>query len=627
MAETKKVIGSNKCVLLSAVILLLTATILIYWSGLGGPLVLDDTAVLGRFLDERFSALDFSHYLIDPSGPLGRPVAMLSFAANAFFSIDTFYWKLINLALHLATGVVVFLLINRLCVVLRSQFEDVNDHSWMNKWFALLVAAVWLLHPLHISTVLYLVQRMTILSTLFSLLALFSYLVARRDEFGTAHSIRWQVLCWLVFFPLALFSKENAALLPLFILLVELCVFQRERLSHAKVGRIALAVSLLAVSVVFLRLDRILAGYARRDFSLWERLMTEGRVLVEYILMLVAPAQRRMGFFHDDTVVSTSLWQPWTTLPSIILLGALVFVAFRIRKTKPLVSLGILIFFAGHIIESTVIALELMFEHRNYLPSVGLLLAISAFMAQMIESKRFKVGLALALLMVLSALSYSRVDTWSSEESLDYYINMVHPKSERITEKLATKWSRFGLYEIAKKRLDSFDSLGANIHRAEIECLENKLLDASDLNFDWKRYRVADNYPVQKLVAIANLGLDGKCNFDDELFLSVLSEVMSITITPRSNRQLLLIYKAHYLHKQGLFDKAIDELNKAYALDKKNLLPLLLSCDWLVDLDLRDRAEQVCRTAFSKTKRHGNAQEEGALEFTRSKFIAKGWTP
>jgi hypothetical protein len=363
---------------------------------------------------------------------------------------------------------------------------------------------------------------------------------------------------------------------------------------------------LVVSGVVFciFKADRILGGYARRDFSLSERLMTESRVLVDYLGMLLLPAQQRMGFLHDDYVISKGLLDPSTTLLSTLLIVFLISGAILIRKKMPLVSLGILFFFAGHLLESTIISLELVFEHRNYLPSLGIFMAVAGLLSYSVENKKAVAGFFAVVLVAILFITFNRVQTWSSAMMMDYYIGMVHPKSERMASKTARDRAAYGKYDLARKKLESFDSLGVKIHRLQIDCLENKKLDDKSLNIAMDSYRVVDNYVVIGVTDIANAGLDDECNFSSEAFVILLNKMLSKTVTPRTNRQIVMIYKAHFLWRLERHQDAFKTLKATFKLDMYNPLPLLLTCEWMLDIEDYTQGEPVCREALAVASRN-----------------------
>jgi hypothetical protein len=568
--------------------------------------MLDDKAVLGLMLDPSFGQSDIKHFFYTITGPLGRPVSMATFVGNALLSGDLFYWKFVNLVIHIACGFLIYLVLDRLLTIGRRVFQEEKSISLI----PFCISIVWLLHPLHVSTVLYTVQRMTQLSTLFTLAALLTYLVARQRQLNNQRFLLYQVITWTVLFPLGIFSKENALLFPVFLILIELFYINSQKLSNKKVLLMMSAFLGSGLAFCIAKADQIVAGYIRRDFSLLERLMTEPRVLVDYIGMLLLPAQQRMGFMHDDYVISKGLLDPWTTSISILLILFLISTAFYIRKKMPLVSLGIVFFFAGHALESTVLSLELVFEHRNYLPSLGVFMAVAGLVRHFVESKILAVGGFGFVVVILMYITSARVETWSSEIAMDYYIGMVHPKSERMASKMAGKWAGYKEYDSARKILQPLNSLGVKIHRLDIDCLEKKQLRDEQLNIDMSQYKVADNYVVRGVSDIANAGLDDECEFSPAVFISFLDNILTKTVTPASNRQVVLIYKAHYLWSLGFKQKAIMVSKETYKYDGSNPIPLFMACEWLLDIEDYKQGPLVCNDALlvasRNMSRHGD---------------------
>ncbi|OGT20785.1 MAG: hypothetical protein A2V90_09080 [Gammaproteobacteria bacterium RBG_16_57_12] len=559
-----------------------------YWSGLYGPLLLDDTSNLGRILSPEFGPDDALISLLNDSGLLKRPIAMLSFIINGLTGKDLFYWKLTNLIIHLCTGILLYFLTTRL---LRYANAD-------SRLMAAIVAAVWLLHPIQVSTVLYTVQRMTELSALFVFAAILSYTIARERQEKRMTAWPLQLLTWLIFFPLGIFSKENALLFPIFILLLEIFLFSRESFNNQRLIKIAfLVLPFIVIAIVFAG-DWILAGYEARGFTVLERLYTESRVIVAYLGMLLIPAQRRMGFAHDDFPLSYGLLDPWTTLPSITAILILIFIAFFLRKKHPLIGFGILFFFSGHAMESTVISLELMYEHRNYLPSFGILLATVATLNIIVKNRTIITTFTTIAFCLLIFTTHVSANTWSSAVTLYYYMEMTHPHSERLAAIKSTQFADTQQYALALKRLEGFNSLGARFHRLNIHCLENGRLDNQLLNIDFNHARLADNYAVMQLTDLANRGLDNECDFSSEFFVTLLNRFYELPTLTNANRQIVLMYRAHYLWGMNRKEDALETLNKTFIINKKNPIPLFLACQWLLDTYRMEEAKSTCNTAL-----------------------------
>jgi protein O-mannosyl-transferase len=249
------------------------------------------------------------------------------------------------------------------------------------------------------------------------------------------------VLCLLA----AYASKENGLLLVPFILAVEFALFGfRTRTGEVsqKVLGAAVALVLVAMTVVVVTervdLSRLLSTYEIREFSLEERLLTQPRVLLFYIGLILFPAVGRFGIWHDDFPTSTSLFSPPDTLLAIFVIVLLFAIAVGVRKRYPLASLGILWFFVGHAMESTFLPLEMIHEHRNYTASFGVLLVLVTFLAHLSRVRMQLKVVTLILLGVASSFNLTlRAEDWSSflRHAVSEYLN--HPNSARATFHMA----------------------------------------------------------------------------------------------------------------------------------------------------------------------------------------------
>lgn len=346
----------------------------IYWPGLQGGFFFDDGPSIlqpeGVRL-ERLSPGDVRLALASGgAGPSGRPVAQLSFGLNHYASgFSPFAFKATNLAIHLCAGFLVFMLMLRLLVL--------SQPSRARLAGAVALAAIWLLHPIQVLPVLHIVQRMTSLSALF-LFAAFLLHLRGRQLAGTAGTIP-MVLAWAVLWPLSFLSKETGILFPFLVLAWELTV---QRSACGSLDRFARTLSVVLLGAVAAAAcyaispsgEWLWAGYAMRSFTPGERLLTEGRIIWFYLGLILLPRLEALGLYHDDIPLSGSLFDPWTTLPAILGLGGLLWIAWKWRDKSPLTAFGILWFLIGHMLESTVLPLEIAHEHRNYLPLFGLLL-------------------------------------------------------------------------------------------------------------------------------------------------------------------------------------------------------------------------------------------------------------
>ncbi len=311
-----------------------------------------------------------------------------------------------------------------------------------NPWPALLVAALWLLAPLNLTPVLYVVQRMTSLSALFVLAGLWCHVTGRlRMAEGDGRGF-WLALAGLPLAGIGGLAKEIAALYPLLVLVLEWTLLRGLGAPRRwlLVGLAAVLPVALGIAYLFTHLGML--NFGGRAFTLEERVLTEARVLWLYLRMLFSPDLGLLGLFHDDIRTSIGLTSPWTTLPAV--LGWLVLLPAAILGARrwPLAAFAVLFYLAGHALESTVFPLELVFEHRNYLPSFGPLFALGAGALLLAARARHGRWLKLGLVVYLglfAAVTHLRAWDWSTEDRLILSEAERHPESVRASFALAKR--------------------------------------------------------------------------------------------------------------------------------------------------------------------------------------------
>ncbi|NCT86226.1 hypothetical protein GXB84_02630 [Stenotrophomonas acidaminiphila] len=390
--------------------------VLCFTPGLNGGFILDDRANItenAALYISQFGGEDllYAAYSFQPGGS-SRILSMLSFALDYWRGgMDAAVFKTTNLVIHGLTALALALFLRQLL--------------GLAKWpprraaaGAVVLATLWALHPLQVSSVLYVVQRMQTLVTLFMVLALWAYLCMRKAQMAGLRSRQYGVLVGL-FWALGFASKEDAALFPLYALALELTVL------HFSAASPQLAVlwrrGCLAMAVVGVALYALLVvphywhwgAYPGRDFSSYERLLTQGRVLVMYLGQMLWPLPSRLPFFYDDLVISRGLLQPVATLPALLLLIGLLAWAWCWRKRRPLFAFGMLLFFAGHFMTSNVLNLELAFEHRNQLPLIGVLLAVADLCMAMWQRLAMRPPMGIVLVMLLVS-AFGVATAWRS---------------------------------------------------------------------------------------------------------------------------------------------------------------------------------------------------------------------
>jgi tetratricopeptide (TPR) repeat protein len=471
----------NVLLVTSALYLLALLSATCYWPGLSGPFLFDDYAnlpALGAFNGVRDWAT-FKLYLFgNQSGPTGRPLAMLSFLIDDNnWPSDPRAFKYTNLMLHLLNGALLFWLCLKL---LRALFTDSEVRPL---WIALLAAGGWLLHPLHASTVLYPVQRMAMLSTLFVLAGLLAYAHGRlgidRDR---RSAYAWMSAGLILGTLLATFSKENGALLPLLALVLEVTIFRPRQDRIGRLSRYWLVPFLLAPSaallgyLLFPLVDGSLAArFAGRPFTAIERLLTESRILFDYLYYWFIPRVDSPGILTQNFPLSRGLLDPPSTLAAVAGIATLMALAAALRRRWPGLSLAILFFFAGHLIESTLIPLELYYEHRNYLPSLFLLLPLAVGVERLVQRRRVWILGAVLLLGVPGLLTAERAQVWSSDLNLALQWARMNPLSQRAQRHAANAAMRakqplLALEILTQAQASMPEKLPIRLHRLILSC-------------------------------------------------------------------------------------------------------------------------------------------------------------
>jgi tetratricopeptide (TPR) repeat protein len=416
-----------------AVVMLLA--VVAYLPALPGPFLLDDFGSV-RPLGDQGGVVDWHSFKAfvfgGNAGPTGRPLSLLSFLIDANnWPADSWPFKRTNLVIHLVTAAVLGVLVAAILKTLEFDRLDI-------RWIALVTAALWLLHPFLVSTTMYIVQRMAQLATLFMFSGLAAYLHGR--SFLASNPRKAYVIMTLAigfFGVLAILSKENGILLPLLVGVFEITVIASQRHRLPALNRYwAAAFITIPSSIVGLYLIRasMLGGFfgvlSPRDFSIYERLLTQGRVLADYLQHWFLPKLYTTGVFQDHVLKSTGLLDPATTLLGYLLHTALIVCAFLKRRQWPLFSLAVLFFYGSHLLESTVVNLELYFEHRNYAAVAFLFLPFVSWLRRNATVRVFGLVSIAVLTLMFSFTRYSAT-VWESLPSMIESSALKAPTSPR----------------------------------------------------------------------------------------------------------------------------------------------------------------------------------------------------
>lgn len=568
-------IGSNNCWRYFLIIIVCTA---IYSNTLTSPWQLDDFAnivdnPLIRISDFSVnSLLSASNLLHDQTnfylGIPYRPAAFLSFAFNWYFSKENVTgYHLVNIGIHILCACLLYFLLLFLFKSpnLKDRFHyygcEENYENNINN-IALLAAIFWAVNPIQIQAVTYIVQRMAALATLFYLLGMIFYVKARLNKKKLQRA--WLFLGCLCCLVLGILSKEIVLLLPVSLGLIEIIFFQDLTIDANRKKCYKIVIVILATTAIFtLLLASILEinfikfineGLEGRPFTLKERILTEPRIVIFYLSQIFYPVFSRFSIDHSITV-STSLFEPITTLAAILLIIGLIIIAlFRIQKS-PILSFAILFYFVNHIMESSIIPLELIFEHRNYLPSLFIFFPISEIAIRILNYYRklsrqfmflFTYLIVTVLIIIVGVTTYMRNDVWRSEKTLWEDALPKAPDSARPYGRLGVCYEREGNYDLALKFYET------------------------SLSKQWSRYsyRSTTFYIMGKIYTLKKDYIKAIELYDK-----------SLSINP--NNFNLMFYKAQLLFTMGKLEESEQILNflfqqKYIPWDDFNLMGLIL---------------------------------------------------
>lgn len=419
---------------LGAVMVLAALGLAVYWPGLAGGFVFDDYVnlnALGRYGSVRDLDGMLRYLSSGVADATGRPVAMLSFLLDAHtWPADPAPFKWHSLLLHIANGLLLGALLQRLGRLLPLTPRDALFAAWT-------AALTWTLHPLWVSTTLYVVQRHAMLAAFFVLLGLHTWLQARAcaacGQWGRARL--WAMLALPLCLLLAALSKPNGALLPVLLVVLEWTLLAHlplpVRMRQWRRWLVYLPAALVLLALLGYGLLFTADAYAGRDFTLAQRLLTQPRALFAYVYDLVRPNLHSGSVFADGYRASHGWLQPLTTLPSLVLLVLSTGLAVWGRRRWPVACAAWLFFVAGHLVESTVLPLELYFEHRNYLPSVLFFWLLPLALMRLPLAAWLQKAVLLLVISLLALISHQQARLWGQPLALATYWAGSRPDSAR----------------------------------------------------------------------------------------------------------------------------------------------------------------------------------------------------
>jgi tetratricopeptide (TPR) repeat protein len=439
----------------SIVLLFVAMVALIYSNILEAPFVLDDTIRIQDNPHIRITNLSIKEIVKagwNKASASTRPIGNITFALNYYFhQYNLKGYHIVNIVVHTCAGFFLFLFIKTTLSIfpLRSKYNN-------PVLIALFATLIWLVHPVQTQSVTYIVQRLNSLAAMFYVLSFWLYVKGRLSQKQNFRELKpdkiakikaqpikgntkpptpdprppipyyylWfagSVLAWI----LALGCKQNAAMLPFFIVLYEWYFFQdldkkwfKRHLKYV----LGVFVLFLFISIIFLgfspwkKISNI-GDYAKKEFTIKERALTQPRVVIYYLSIIILPHPSRLNLDYDFPL-SHSLIDPITTLLSLCIIVGLLGLAIYMAKKERVLSFCILWFLGNLVIESSLIPLAIIFEHRLYLPSMFVCLMVVIWIFRLLNQKWLGVALLCAVALLFSFWTYARNRVWADRVAL-----------------------------------------------------------------------------------------------------------------------------------------------------------------------------------------------------------------
>ncbi len=569
-------------------VVLAAVGILIYANTLQAPFVFDDERNIVNNYAIRMEKLDWNATVAAVSGiGRSRPVSALSFALNYYFDrYNPRGYHLVNIIIHVITGILLyFFLKSTLAICHRRNLLDLQIDHFGTITISALTAILWLVNPVQTQSVTYIVQRCNSMAAMFFMLALVLYVKGRlaHREAGAApegensqsrpiYLLRRYQLYYLGCFiagVLAFGSKENTASLPFFIFLYEWYFFQdfsKKRLTRQLIVVAAILLAFAAFVFIHLGFDpwekfQSLRDFSEGRFTYAERLLTQTRVVVYYLSLIIFPHPSRQNLDYDFPL-SVSLFEPATTLLSLIGLIGLVALGIFLAKKQRLISFCIFWFLGNLVIESSVIPLAIIFEHRLYLPSMLVWMVPVILVRRHFKSQWLTIGLACVPLVLFAFWTVERNQVWRDAVSLWADCAKKSPNKARVYNNLGTAQYRQNMIAEAGRNIRK--ALALNPDLADAHYNLGRLLEEEDKTSEAiERYRKAIELAPASVPALNNLGVAllkrGEVDEPVELFSRALK------IEPWFAKTHSNLGLAEF--KRGKIDAAISHYRNALDLD------------------------------------------------------------
>ncbi|MBF0100139.1 MAG: tetratricopeptide repeat protein [Desulfobacterales bacterium] len=421
---------------------ILVSVLLIYANTIVSPFIFDDWEYIGD--NPSIYMKEFSFSYIKNAFSSHRPVAQFTFALNYYFhQYQLIGYHLTNMIIHVLVAICLYWLIKSILF-----FDPLmkSQHTSYRSVIAFFSTALWAFHPVQLYSVTYLVQRMNSLAALFYLLSMLCYIKAR--NISVTHTKISLFIIMLLFSMLALGCKPNAIILPLMIFCYEWYFYQDLNFKAMKVQLWSLIIifAIICIMIFYILLaDQISILFLKHQGNffhiLYQRSLTELRIFIFYLSVLIYPHPSRLNLDYD-LLESSSLFNPPSTSFSLIATLFFIFLIVYWAKKKNYLSFALLWMILNLLIESLHPELELMYLHRLYIPSMLFFLAIVSLIVNISANFPLKLTLLGAIALYFSFCTHWANNIWKDELTLWTDCVTKSPNKARPYNNLANALSR-----------------------------------------------------------------------------------------------------------------------------------------------------------------------------------------
>jgi len=510
----------------------------VHLPSLQGQLVWDDSFLVrdNPFIKSPLFIFEaFRHYLfLDFYSAHYRPVQNLSFIADYFVWNGNLYgFHLTNLLLHIASGLLLYLLLGKLFSSLRGvEADNGNSSAW--SLGAFFVALLWIVHPVHSAAVDYISGRADSLAFFFACAGWLLFIRARKSILLAARTALYSFAALSGL--LALCSRE-IAFVWILLFLLHLTFFEEGLSRRAFFITVLCNIGLLGIYAGLRTLPEVLVSTTpSQGWPASMRAVLMLRSLGDYARLMVFPVNLHMerSVLAPENYLSHDQWRhsagvEYLSILGLAFLGALIYGAFRAGPSRGLRIFGASWFLLGYLPISNLIELNAtVAEHWLYLPSVGFLIfAIGCVLDLPVRYRGVLAGCACSAVVALGVSSTIRSSDWLTDEIFYRRTLAAGGRSSRVLANLGQACANRGEYAKAEAILRNVLRLSADYpiarrNLAEVLLREGHKKEAEELLTSTTKAaeRTRKEYPLT-WVAVLSLALSHHREKDDTKALAI----------------------------------------------------------------------------------------------------------